>query len=360
MAAINGTITTVDTLRSHTFEIVDHAPDGYFVWNIGKSAPAGFVPLAERGEDEYSVNTETLKAVQCDEWLKVTSAAAYANTYEAAREFIRENGGAETGWKGNGNRLLKEVMPYLKRIFVTPAEWDIRAIEALTAQDIEGFEDTEHVKVKGHDVYFVDFGRCFGYSAVVCAEGRHIYHANEYQLHYDLTNRREMRETYVRKLEAKLFTDEELLRPSGDYDERQAKDYYIRNLYSMRREFQSMFGNASEWYEREKAAAVRSLVAFAYYHAADQDFVSRMDELHHDFEAANDPLRDYEHAYDAFLREMYNHEYAISWQGDWDVIRCFAHVDGENADDMLPKTGWNDEIKRAYRDAAREAMSVEY
>jgi hypothetical protein len=96
------------------------------------------------------------------------------------------------------------------------------------------------------------------------------------------------------------------------------------------------------------------------YRKEDSDFARHIQDLYDAFSVANDPLRDYEHAYKAFLYEMYNHEYAISWQGDWEVIRCFANVDGYSADDMLPKTGWSDEIKRAYRDASRKAMNVEY
>ena len=247
----------------------------------------------------------------------------------------------------------------------TICDLTIKEIEGWTAGYIAMFADAEHIEVKGHDVYLVDLKGRWGYSALVCADGRHIYHANEYELHYphyEDRGRAALRDRYIELLNAKLFTEEELEQPSDSYEERQAKAGYLVNYYSMRREYQTIwcYTKPADWYERERESAVYSRVAFAYYHEYDRWFVDHMQELYDEFEKANDPLRDYEHAYQAFLYEMYNHEYAISWQGDWDVIRCFANVDGEDADDMLPKTGWSDEVKRAYRDASRKAMGVEY
>lgn len=243
------------------------------------------------------------------------------------------------------------------------SNWTINEIEGLTAMQIASFADAEHLIIKEHDVYLVDFGGYFGYSALVCADGRHLKYANEYELHYPKSRydtREKLRNRIIERLNEKLFTEDELKQPSDDYNERQAKEYYLLNTYSYRREKQSIYGDEHEWFKNERDTAVFSWVGCGYYHAYDKDFVDHMNELHKLFKQANDPLRDYEHAYKAFLYEMYNHEYAISWQGDWDVIRCFANVDGNDASDMLPKTGWSDEIKRAYMDASRKAMAVEY
>ena len=88
-----------------------------------------------------------------------------------------------------------------------------------------------------------------------------------------------------------------------------------------------------------------------------------MNELEAALEAANDPLRDYEHARNAFKYEMFNHEYAINWQGDWDVINCFCKVKYDGGAEgfhggELEQAPWSDEIKRAYRDAAHEVMAA--
>ena len=55
---------------NHTFEIVDKVPKNYMIWNIGNNMPDGYLPLCEllnpEDPDNYSINPETLKAVQCE------------------------------------------------------------------------------------------------------------------------------------------------------------------------------------------------------------------------------------------------------------------------------------------------------
>lgn len=215
----------------------------------------------------------------------------------------------------------------------------------------------EAVEIKGHMVYLVDLGEYFGYSALVFADGRHIYHANDYALHNKGMDEKELRDWYVKTMNCKLFTEDELRTPSDDYGERQAKRDYLHNYYPMRREYQSIFGsadNVAEWYKSDKESAVYSAVAFAYFKPCDAMFVAHLNGLYEAFMACTNPLRDYEHAKDAFKFEMFNHEYPINWQGDYDVISCFARVKYKGDGTEIDQTGWSDEIKRAYCDAARE------
>ena len=53
---------------------------------------------------------------------------------------------------------------------------------------------------------------------------------------------------------------------------------------------------------------------------------------------------------------MWNHEYAINRQADYDVISCFAKVAYKGDGSEIDQTGWTDEIKRAYRDAAKKVL----
>lgn len=46
-----------------TFKIVDKAPTGYYVWNIGYNMPAGFIPYCQV-EKEYRVYIDTLKCTR--------------------------------------------------------------------------------------------------------------------------------------------------------------------------------------------------------------------------------------------------------------------------------------------------------
>ena len=41
-------------------------------------------------------------------------------------------------------------------------------------------------------------------------------------------------------------------------------------------------------------------------------------------EELREAMKDVEFAYEAFLYEMDNHEYAINWSGDEDVLACFS------------------------------------
>ena len=59
----------------------------------------------------------------------------------------------------------------------------IREIESIDQATASAMAQGHEI-IKDHDVYFVDFGGYFGYSALVFAEGRHIYHANDYALHH--------------------------------------------------------------------------------------------------------------------------------------------------------------------------------
>lgn len=236
----------------------------------------------------------------------------------------------------------------------------ISEIQSLDESTVKGMAK-EAIEVKGHTVYLADLDEYFGYSALVFSDGRHIYHANDYALHHSdmKDDSKALRDWYVKAMNCKLFTEDELRTPSDKYSERGAKEHFLHNYYPMRREYQSMFcslKNAKEWYKRDKESTIFSHIALAYFKPEDRKFVEHLHELYNEFRACNNPLRDYEHAKDAFKYEMRNHEYAINCQGDYDVICCFAKVSYRGDGTEIDQTGWSDEIKRAYYDARREVM----
>ena len=234
--------------------------------------------------------------------------------------------------------------------------YTISEIERFSSLYIATIADEHHV-VKGHDVYMVDLGGRFGFSALVCADGMHLYYANDYQLHHSTKTVDELRDWYLMTMEHKLFTEEELLAPATSYDEQQRKAHYLHNHYAMRRPRVSIFGDAPKWFAAEKSSMFFSPVGFGWYH--DKWFVDHMNELHEGMERATEAMRgNYDYMFKAFVHEMYNHEYPINWQGDWDVINCFTRVDYADEDTAwyLNQTGWNDEVKRAYIDARAKVM----
>lgn len=240
------------------------------------------------------------------------------------------------------------------------ATYTIRDIEAITeAQAAEMAE--EFVTIKGHKVYFVDFGGYFGYSALVFADGHHIKYANDYELHHNRKSREELRSLYVDSLNRKLFTVDEL-GTVEDYQDKQAKEYYIRNYYGMRRDHISMFFCGSDK-EREKLRKktenmIFSPVFFAYYYKKDSDFVKSGEELLYMLEKAEPSSDNAEYWKSAFLNEMFNHEYGINWQGDFDVCSCFGDCsrvrDFENIEELFSACNFSDTQKSAYMAARRE------
>ena len=240
--------------------------------------------------------------------------------------------------------------------------------KAMTIGEIESLDENsvkamakEAIEIKGHMVYLADLGGYFGYSALVFSGGRHIYHANDYALHHGniKDNAQSLRDWYIKTMNGKLFTEDELRTPSDNYSQRQAKERYLHNYYPMKREYQTIFcsfDKAAEWYKRDKESAIYSEIAFAYFKPCDAMFVAHLNGLFEAFKACNNPLRDYAHAKEAFEHEMWNHEYAINWQGDYDVISCFARVAYKGDGTEIDQTGWTDEIKRAYHDAANHVL----
>lgn len=118
-------------------------------------------------------------------------------------------------------------------------EYTIRDIEAMTEAQAAAMA-TEAATIKGHQVYFVDFGGYFGYSVLVFADGHHIKFADDYELHHAGKSRDELREFYLDSLNKKLFTADEM-ETVTNYQDKQAKEYYIRNYYGLRRDHISMF-----------------------------------------------------------------------------------------------------------------------
>lgn len=71
-------------------------------------------------------------------------------------------------------------------------------------------------------------------------------------------------------------------------------------------------------------------------------------------------MKDPEFAEDAFYYEMGNHEYAINWQGDWDVCSCFCNCkydDNKSGTDYLRENGYAEEIINAYISARKRHMN---
>ena len=242
--------------------------------------------------------------------------------------------------------------------------WTIDKIEKIdedTAFDIA--EDT--TDIKEHNIYFVDFGGYFGYSVLVFKDGHHIHYANDYELHhkYGEPTHSELRKLYTERLNNILFTDAELAEPLAGYDEYKAKEYFLHNYYAMRVDYVSIFGdfrteNAKKAYKKQTAPMVYDPVGMCY--VKDAEFVRHHVELFEALQKAREAMdSNFEYLKSAYLSEMFNHEYGINWQADFDTLSAFGNVkwhgDGEDTlDAYFDDLCMSDVQRRAYLAARRE------
>ena len=238
--------------------------------------------------------------------------------------------------------------------------YTIREIEALTEEQAAELS-TEKTEIKGHSVYFGNLGECFGFSVMVFMDGKHIHYANDYQLHHSTMNEEELRQYYIDRLNDKLFTDQELLDNITSYDEYQRKNYFLQNYYPMRYESVSCFfivtPESEKAFEEKTKDMIFNPVSYSYMN--DREAVKRMITLSAAIHEKWDELeKSYDYIKDAFLKELFNHEYIYNnYQGNYDVLSCFGNIeynDADNEEKYFVQLGFSEQQKKAYRDAKRE------
>ena len=101
-------------------------------------------------------------------------------------------------------------------------------------------------------------------------------------------------------------------------------------------------------------------VCYAYMN--DGNFVRHHIELLNKLEEQKNAMSgNYEYWEAAFLREMYNHEYGINWQADYDTLSAFGNIkyhgdeDGE-LEKYFHELSFTDQQKRAYMCARVEYL----
>ena len=207
---------------------------------------------------------------------------------------------------------------------------------------------------------FADIEGYFKYSVFVFNKNKnHMAYCDDFELHHDHMKytKEELKKVYIDTLKNKIFTESELLAPESDYIAQENKLYYIRNYYFANNEYLSAFcikGTPDEKKlddELKKGSYTFDPVGFCYI--TDPEKVKAHADLLQKTKAAF--IKDsFEYWLKAFKYEMFNHEYAINWQGDYDVISCFANVPySEDGEKLLSAAGFNDTQKKAYRAAAK-------
>lgn len=232
----------------------------------------------------------------------------------------------------------------------------IRDIEEMS-EDVAILVAEESMEIKGHNIYFVDFDGNFGYSVLVFCNGHHIYFANDYELHHAERDREWLHDWYIKSLNNKLFTEEELAEPIKTYTEYKNKRDFLQNYYGMRQDYVSAFRICStekdeKKFQRKVAKMVFNPVCYAYYD--NKEFVQHCIDLSIALaKAEEETLNNFDYWVSAIYYEMCNHEYGINWQRDYDTLSAFGNPDWHGEDDnninkMFDDVGFNEMQRKAY------------
>lgn len=191
--------------------------------------------------------------------------------------------------------------------------------KALTINDIESltFDEAaeialDYINIKDHDILFVDFGGYFGYSALVFKNEKHIYHADEYELHHKCLVKEQgksaLKDHYCKELNKKLFTEAELMSVVKSYDDYTAKSYYLHNYWRMQFDCLSCFGIGEQWEKEfeEKNKIYKYFCPACFCYVKNNEIVKRANKIFEHLQAEFDKIK----SNDEVFREMISYELA--------------------------------------------------
>ena len=201
-------------------------------------------------------------------------------------------------------------------------DYTISDIENLTYDQAKEIA-IETLNIKGHDCFLVDFGGYFGYSILVYKNKKHIYFADDYELHNKWLikekGKEALKEYYIKKLNEILFTEDELLKPVNDYDEYKRKDYFLRNYWIMRYDYLSIFGigeEAQREFDRQKKF-YPFYDQFSFCYVDDEEIINEQAKYMQNIENEYKKLKgDLEKFREMISCELANHEACITCEAD--------------------------------------------
>lgn len=229
--------------------------------------------------------------------------------------------------------------------------WDIDHIDKITEAEARIMAD-QHEVVKGHDIYFIDFGGYFKFGYVVFCSGHHMRHASDFELHHSGKSREELYKFYRACLKKKLFTEKGLAAKLKNYNDYQARKNYLTNYYCDMENYIFSMGNFGDpEFKAQHEAETKDLyfnnVTFGYYR--NPDFVKKCADLYDAIEAAKDAMSsDFEYWKKAFRYEFGNYECIY---GGRYIEAAAAATNGKPLNDIQ---------KRAYKEAKREYENYYY
>lgn len=237
----------------------------------------------------------------------------------------------------------------------------ITEIENMNEEQVRDLAEKSKV-VKEHNIYFITLENGFGYSYIVFKNGRQIKYANDYELHHSGRTKEELDKMYGTALNNKLFTDDEFGKDITDYDDFRRKKDYLINHYACRVENISGFQIFNNEDEKKKfKRKIKNCVfdPIGYCYVKDEAFAKEHVKIWNELiKKYNERLEDYDYLKSVIKYEMNNHEYAINWQGNWDVITSvFGDTEYDSNDNYhvyFDQLNLNETQRKAYIDARKE------
>ena len=98
------------------FEIVDHVPSGYTIWNIGKHMTDGYLPVVRvGGYNGCQVDTTTMKAIKVDGAQTILAACGYGpSTVRDMENYIEKHSGKRS--RAHEIERMRKALPIMKQI----------------------------------------------------------------------------------------------------------------------------------------------------------------------------------------------------------------------------------------------------
>lgn len=115
-------ITNKSIFNTHTFEIVDKIPEGYFVWNITlQDENKDYIPLAELLNGKgFDVNPDTLKAIkisnQIDRKYLMQGASYGVNNLTKCRKIANSKRTFKTNMAKNKKAFADYLLPLFQEL----------------------------------------------------------------------------------------------------------------------------------------------------------------------------------------------------------------------------------------------------
>lgn len=209
----------------------------------------------------------------------------------------------------------------------------IGGIELLTYTECLSLMDkltgSEKIVINDHDVFLIDLSGYFGYSALVFKNKKHLYYADDFQLHhkyyYPNDNYEERTEhtpetlktLYIEYLSNKIFSEEQTTSATS-YNEYRAKEYYLRNYWIQQFDYKSAFVISGTKEEKQLEKEIKSYKFFnniSYCYMKEAEPIERQKQLINSLQSNyNAIMTDPEKFRKAISFELSNHEACITME----------------------------------------------